>query len=99
MSDRKIHSAEHQAPMHVMRGRPACFVEEGQPVTERGEVAEGWALGVKPGLRNPFHDRGRSCGAASTPALWQDTLRHTPGCRGCQRATRALAISAGIAQN
>ena len=98
MNDRQIHSAEHQKPMHVMRGRPACFVEEGQPVTERGEATEGWPMGVKPGVRNPFHDRGRSCMAASTPALWQDTLRHTPGCFKCMRAARALAVSAGIAE-
>jgi hypothetical protein len=42
-----------------------------------------------------FHDHGRSCGAAMTPAVWHVTLRHTPGCSGCQRAARALALCAG----
>jgi hypothetical protein len=82
--------------MHVMKNRPACFVEDDSLVTARGEVTEGWPLGVKPGLRNPFHDAGRGCGAASTPELWADTLRHTSGCAGCARARRALEVAAGI---
>lgn len=44
-----------------------------------------------------FYDQGRSCGAAMTPVVWQGTLRHTPGCAGCARASRALALCAGIA--
>jgi hypothetical protein len=44
-----------------------------------------------------FHDHGRACGAAMTPVVWQVTLRHTPGCFGCQRAFRALALCAGTA--
>lgn len=82
--------------MHVHKSRPACYIEDPALVTERGAVVEGWAAGVKPGVRNPFADAGRACGAASTPALWQDTLRHTPGCWGCQRARRAMEVRAGI---
>jgi hypothetical protein len=96
MTDREIHSPELQTGMHIPKSRPACYVEAGQPAPERGAVTEGWPLGVKPGLRNPFHDNGRSCGAATTPALWQDTLRHTPGCLSCARARRALELAAGI---
>jgi hypothetical protein len=48
-----------------------------------------------------FWDDGRSCGAAMTPAVWQVTIAHTPGCRTggitCARARRALELSAGIA--
>lgn len=98
MSDREIHSPELQTGMHIPTSRPACYVEGGQQVTERGAVTEGWPLGVRPGLRNSFHDRGRACMAASTPAVWRDTLRHNPLCRGCSRAARALALSAGIAE-
>jgi hypothetical protein len=79
MKHNKIHSAEHQTGMHVMRGRPACWTEEATPRA--------------PG----FWDDGKACGAAMTPAVWQVTLRHTPGCALCQRAARALALCAGIA--
>lgn len=99
MSDhRKIHSPEHQVGMHRPPAsyRPACYVEDAADVTERGEVTEGWPSGVKPGLRNPFHDAGRGCGAASTPAIWADTKRLTPGCSGCARARRSLEVAAGI---
>jgi len=34
-------------------------------------------------------DQGRACMNASSPALWADLLRHTPGCQGCSRAKRA----------
>lgn len=44
-----------------------------------------------------FHDDGRACGGAMTPAVWQVTLQHTPSCRGCARAARALALCAGTA--
>lgn len=73
--------------MHIHKGRPACYVERDGDVTERG---------AGPGQRNPFHDAGRGCGAASTPELWADTLRLTPGCLGCARARRALEVAAGI---
>jgi hypothetical protein len=78
MSHSKIHAAEHQKPMHVMRGRPACWTDDATPRA--------------PG----FHDHGRACGAAMTPAVWQVTLRHTPGCSSCARARRALELAAGI---
>lgn len=79
--------------MHVMTSRPACYVEGDARVTERG--VEGW--GARPGVRNPFWDLGRACGAASTPAVWATTITHTPGCHGCQRARRAHEVAAGIA--
>jgi hypothetical protein len=31
MRDQEIHSPEHQAPMHVMRGRPACWTDAATP--------------------------------------------------------------------
>jgi hypothetical protein len=83
--------------LHRMTARPACYVSDYAQVTERGEVTEGWPSGVKPGTRNPFHDAGRACGAASTPSVWASTISLTPGCRGCQRARRAHEVAAGVA--
>lgn len=80
MSDRKIHSAEHQQPMVRHTSKPACWTDTATPRA--------------PG----FYDQGRSCGAATTPLVWQGTLRHTPGCLLCARAARALALCAGTAE-
>jgi hypothetical protein len=77
---RKIHSAEIQTGMHIP---PASY----RPAC--------WTDDATP--RAPtFHDHGRACGAAMTPAVWQVTLEHTPGCSLCQRASRALALCAGV---
>ena len=96
MSDRAIHAPEYQTGMHQPAARPACWTD--WTPTERGQVVEGWASGVKPGRRNPFWDRGRACGCAATPDLWRDTLRHTPGCVGCSRAIRGLQVASGVAR-
>lgn len=44
-----------------------------------------------------FWDDGKACGAAMTPAVWQVTLAHTPGCLTCARARRSAELSAGLA--
>lgn len=80
--------------MHIPTRPPACWTD-GNP-SPRGQVTDGWPEGVKPGLRNPFFDSGRSCANARTPELWTATLRLTPLCRGCSRARRGLEIAAGI---
>lgn len=94
--DRAIHSPQYQIGMHIPHRKPACFTET--DTSPRGEIVEGWPHGVKPGLRNPFHDSGRSCQNASTPELWAIALIHTPGCFSCARAKRALDIAAGQIQ-
>ena len=80
MTDREIHSAEHQTGMHLPAAgyRPACWTDTATPRA--------------PG----FWDDGKACGVAMTPAVWQVTLKHTPGCSGCARARRAKELSAGI---
>jgi hypothetical protein len=79
MTDRKIHSAEHQKPMNLHTAKPACWTDTATPRA--------------PG----FWDDGKACGGAMTPAVWQVTLQHTPGCLACARAARALALCAGTA--
>lgn len=82
---RALHSPEYQTGMNIHRARPACFDDTKQPLTERGQVTVGWPGGVKPGMRNPFHDNGRACGQALTQRVWEHNLEHTPLCRGCAR--------------
>lgn len=94
--DRVIHSPQYQIGMHISQRKPACFTET--DTSPRGDIVEGWPDGVKPGLRNPFEDNGRSCQNASTPELWAVALIHTPGCLGCQRSQRALDIADGKIQ-
>lgn len=94
--DRAVHSPQYQTGHHVPSRRPACFSES--DTSPRGDVAEGWPHGVKPGIRNPFADNGRSCQNASTPELWATALALTPTCLGCQRAQRGLDIAAGKIQ-
>jgi hypothetical protein len=70
--------------VNIHRDRPACYQHIG-PLTARGEVCEGWADGIVPGMRNPFADLGVPCGNARTPELWREHLALTPGCAGCCR--------------
>lgn len=94
--DRAIHAKEHQTEMHVPLRRPACWTDS--DTSPRGEVVMGCPLGVKPGLRNPFHDLGRSCQNASTLEQWETALALTPSCADCARAKRGLDIAAGLIQ-
>jgi hypothetical protein len=94
--DRAVHSPQYQVGHHVPSRKPACWTDS--DTSPRGEVVEGWQHGVKPGFRNPFSDNGRSCQNASTPELWATALALTPTCLGCQRAQRALDITAGLIQ-
>lgn len=71
-----------ETSMHIPTRRPACWTTAR---TERGQVVEGWPEGVKPGMRNPFWDQGRTCGQAMTAELWATCLFHTPTCAGCAR--------------
>ena len=80
--------------MNIHRERPACWTFD--DTSERGIKTEGWSLGAKPGLRNPFFDNGRACGLASSAEIWHTALRLTPSCAGCARARRGLDIAAGI---
>lgn len=83
----RIHSPEHQHGMPLHTAKPACFT---LIASERGEVAEGWPLGVRPGMRNPFWDKGRTCGAAQDEYQWEEHKRHTSGCVGCARGREPL---------
>jgi hypothetical protein len=82
MSHNDIHMPEAQGGMKPHTAKPGCYT---LMASERGEVVMGWPQGVKPGLRNPFFDKGRTCGAALTEALWKEHSRLTTGCRGCAR--------------
>jgi hypothetical protein len=71
--------------------------EHQQPMVLHTSKPACWTAAATP--RAPgFWDNGRACGAAMTPAVWQVTLRHTPSCSGCRRASRALALCAGVAE-
>src|SRR3954469_16489854 len=91
-----IHSKEFRTGMNIHSSKPACWTDSN--TSPRGDVVEGWPHGVKPGLRNPFHDLGRSCGCASTLEQWETTLALTPSCTDCARGRRGLDIASGKIQ-
>lgn len=67
--------------MHRMTDKPHCWTDDhAKAAAPRVE----WA-----------RDKGRGCGNASDPQTWDDTLHHTPGCRGCARAAWSLAERSG----
>ena len=80
-----------------MNDRQIHSAEHQQPMVRHAARPACWTDTATP--RAPtFWDQGRACGAAMTPAVWQVTLQHTPGCARCQRASRALALCAGTAE-
>jgi hypothetical protein len=84
---RAIHAPEFQKGYHLPKEKPACWTTV---AVDKGEVTEGWPLGVKPGLRNPFHLNGRYCGSAMSYELWATATRLTPPCLGCARGRPAM---------